>query len=67
MRDKPTKLHEIIPVAYAEELPLPARRRFQALNKDAWSAEDWRDLLLLQRVVAHNVAVRHGLFAEGAT
>jgi hypothetical protein len=43
-----------------DELPRDIRRRVEALSQDEWTEEDWTDLLHAQRIVAHNVAARHG-------
>jgi hypothetical protein len=46
------------------EMPRDVARRVAGLSKHEWTDDDWIDVLRAQRIVAHNVAVRHGLLKQ---
>jgi hypothetical protein len=58
---------DMVVLPSVDELPRDIRRRVEALSQHEWTEEDWTDLLYAQRIVAHNVALRHGLLQQHNT
>lgn len=54
----------VVVLPAVNELSKSVRRRVEALAQADWTEDDWRDLLFAQRIVAHNVAARHGLLEQ---
>jgi len=56
----------VTPLPDVGDLPDDVRRKVMLLQKDAWAEHDWQDMLFAQRIIARNVAIRHGLLdAQG--
>lgn len=58
------ELWSVVGLPDMPEMPRDVARRVAGLSKHEWTDEDWMDVLRAQRIVAHNVAVRHGLLKQ---
>lgn len=52
---------DLVSLPDVKELPKPIANKIRLISENDWTEDDWLDLLRLQRIVRHNIAVRHGL------
>jgi hypothetical protein len=61
---KARSLGRLVGLPDVPELPRDVARRAAELSKHDWTDDDWMDVLRAQRIVAHNLAIRHGLLKQ---